>query len=191
MWGAFMKRIICAVLMVLVLCGCSQSDKDIEPALELRRRLHDSEGCSFEAEITADYGDSIYSFVMQCQVNENGNMRFAVREPKSISGITGNIRNEKGELTFDDKVLAFETIADDYITPVVSPWVMIRGISGGYITSCGEDAEYIRLSINDSYAEDALAMDLWLNDDGLPIFCEIYYKERRCMTIRVTEFTYL
>lgn len=186
-----MKKIIAVMLLVFLLCGCQKMEKDIEPATQLRQRLQSAQGCTFDAEITADYGDSVYTFTMLCRTDKEGNMTFTVSEPDSISGITGMVRAERGEIIFDDQVLAFNTLADGYITPVVSPWVMTHGLIGGYIRSCGKDGENQRITLNDSYADDALEMDVWLDADGNPIRCEILYRERRCLTIKVKNFTCL
>ena len=185
-----MKRIIVCILAVVFLCGCRNND-DIGPATALRKELQNAAGCSFEAVVTADYGETVYTFVMDCVVDETGQLQFEVTEPDTISGITGTISGDEGALTFDEQVLAFDTMADGYISPVLSPWVMINSLKSGYITSCGELDNGHRITLNDSYAEDALEMDVWIDQEGKPVHCEILYKERRCLTIVVENFEFV
>ena len=186
-----MKRVFMCVLIAVMLCGCVNSKDVLEPALELRNKLQNADGCRFEAVITADYGEMIYMFKMQCTTDKTGQMQFEVKEPETISEVSGKVTGEKGVLTFEDKVLAFDTLADGYISPVSSPWVMINALKSGYITSCGETDDGNRISLNDSFSDDALQMDIWINGQGQPIRCEILYKERRCLSIDVDDFEFL
>ena len=185
-----MKRLFGLLMILFLLVGCSSSE-DISPATELRNRIKQANGCCFDLDVTADYGEKIYTFMIHCETDKSGKMRFEVMKPETIAGIAGMVSGEKGTLTFDDKVLAFDTIADGYITPVLAPWVMMNSLKGGYITSCGEEENGYRISLNDSYAEDALQLDVWTDANGNPIRCEILYKERRCLTLDVKSFTYL
>ena len=60
-----MKRIAAACIIILfIFGGCSSSEEQIDVALRFRDRLLSSNGCSFNAKITADYGDELYSFIM-------------------------------------------------------------------------------------------------------------------------------
>ena len=45
-----------------------------------------------------------------------------------------------------------------------------------------------RLTMDDSYAEDALRMEIWLNGDDLPVRGEIYYGGRRILSLDVKNF---
>ncbi len=186
-----MKRVLIWVMTVVLLCGCANSDKDLKAALDLRSRLQNAAGCSFDGVITADYGEMVYTFTMRCVMDDSGRMEFEVLEPETISGITGEVSGDKGTITFDETVLAFDTIADGYITPVVSPWVMVNALKSGYITSCGAVENGHRISLNDTYADDALQMDVWVDQEGSPVCCEILYKERKCLSIEVRSFRFM
>ena len=121
-----MKRIVTAVCLVLFLTGCAGVDDSLDRAMALRAKLLASQGVRFDAEITADYGDSTYTFSMTCSSDNQGNVSFAVVQPESIAGISGTVSAEGGKLTFDDKILAFDILADGLISPVSGPWVMME-----------------------------------------------------------------
>lgn len=186
-----MRRIVILFVAMIMLSGCSGKGNDLQYAKDLRSKLQSADALSFEAQITADYGKEIYTFLLKCEAVQQGDIHFEVLEPESISGIAGKISGESGEITFDDKVLAFNTLADGYISPVSSPWVMINSLKSGYITSCGQAEDDYRISLNDSYADDALQLDVWVDSKGDLKQCDIFYKERRCLTIVVKNFTYL
>lgn len=144
---------------------------------------------AFDAEITADYGDKTYTFSMVCQVDKEGKMTFEVTAPESIAGITGTVSAAGGHLTFDDKALAFELMADELLTPVSAPWILIKTLRSGYLTSCNEEGGQLRVAIDDSYEEDALHLDVWLDENDLPQAAEIYWQGRRLLTVNVKNFT--
>ena len=57
------------------------------------------------------------------------------------------------------------------------------------VTACGSDGENLRVTINDSYEEDALTLDIWLNAENAPIRAEILYDGRRIVTMDIENFT--
>lgn len=186
-----MRRILAVLAVCLVVCGCSSESDQITQALELRNSLLGTNGCSFDATVTADYGDKLYTFTMTCEINTEGKMQFTVVQPESISGITGTVSGTGGELTFDDSVLAFETIADGQITPVSAPWLFINALRSGYIKGCGKTSEGLYIQIDDSYREDALQVDIWTDGSGCPMQAEILWKGKRIMSIEVDNFKLL
>lgn len=186
-----MKRLCLLVLSVLFLVGCTSSGKEMDKVLSLRQAVLKGNGCAFEAMITADYGDRLYTFTMNCVTDTAGNLKFEVLTPNSISGITGIVTEEDGKLTFDDKTLLFETIADEQITPVSAPWLFIHTLRSGYISACGTDGEGLHIQIDDSYADNALQMDIWTNESILPVRAEIVWSGRRILSIDVKEFVIL
>lgn len=183
-----MKKGIWLTVLVIVLTGCFGTNEELDTAMQLRARLL-AGGCGFDTVVTADYGDKTYSFSMQCQTDTDGNLTFTVMEPESIAGITGTVSQDGGKLTFDDVALSFDTLADGLVTPVSAPWVLVNTLRGGYVTACGDDGGTVRVSIDDSYADDALHLDIWLGEDGMPERAEILWKERRILSLEVSNFT--
>lgn len=188
-WG-MMKRLIGLLLATVLLCGCSSNDALMDRALLLRGKLQQAE-VSFLVQTVADYGDKTYTFSMECQCDAMGNLNFKVTEPQTIARITGKIAKGTGKLTFDDKILAFDILADGLISPVSGPWVMMETLRSGYLTSCVQESDGIRVSIDDSYAEKALHLDIWLDGQDMPKYCEVYWNGRRLLSMTVSSFTFV
>lgn len=186
-----MKRLVCVVILMVLLVGCDCENQELERVMALRAALLSGNGCTFLAGITADYGDKTYTFETECLANEQGGISFTVREPESIKGITGTVSAEGGKLNFDDDALAFELLADGQVTPVCAPWLLVKTLRGGYVTSCGMDGELLRVSIDDSYEEDALHLDIWLDSSDVPQRAEIVWKERRVLSLELENFEIL
>lgn len=179
------------LLMILgcVLTGCSDASEEMERAMALRGEILKASSCEFDVQVTADYGDKLYQFGMSCQGNEMGDLDFTVSEPETIAGVTGVVSAAGGKLTFGDTALEFPLMADEQITPVMAPWVFLKTLRSGYITAAGREGELLRLSIDDSYQEDALHLDIWLNGDNVPVRGEILYDGRRILSLSVTNWT--
>ena len=185
-----MKRLIALILIVLGITGCAGQNKQLDTAMALRSKLLAS--CAqFTAEITADYGKEVYQFSVDCKVEKDGKLTFCVVSPDSISGIAGTVSASGGALNFDEQALAFPLLADGQVTPVAAPWLLVHTLRSGYLTSCGEDGGVVRIAIDDSYADDALHLDIWLNEEDLPARGEILWKGRRILSVVVKNFQFV
>lgn len=162
-------------------------NEELETFMDLRAKLLAND-CVFQTEVTADYGDKQYIFGMYCEADSRGNVGFRVTSPESIAGIEGHASSDGGTLTFDDTALTFPLLADGQVTPVSAPYLLIKTLRGGYVRSAGEDGERIRVTIDDSYAEDALQLDIWLSGENVPVRAEILYDGRRILSMEISEF---
>ena len=79
-------------MTIIILCflsGCSGRTKELDRAMGLRAQLLGCVECRFDAAVTADYGDEIYTFSMTCAGDHKGDLAFTVTAPETIAGITG------------------------------------------------------------------------------------------------------
>lgn len=185
-----MKRLLAIPFVLVMFTGCLGENKELDRAMELRAELL-CHNCSFHTEITADYGEEVYSFGMYCEGDSKGNLGFEVTSPETISGIRGRVSGDVGALTFSDAVLEFPLLADDQVTPVSAPYLLLKTLQGGYVRSVGEEDNLLRMTIDDSYEEDALQLDIWLDESNLPVRAEILYDGRRILTMVVRDFRIL
>ena len=186
-----MKRALALLLVLMVLLvGCGRSN-DVDRAMELRQKLLAMNGCSFDVTVTADYQDNLFVFAMQCSADKDGVVSFTVTEPQTIAGVRGQISGENGQLHFDDQVLLFDLLTDDLVTPVSAPWLLIRTLRGGYIGAGGKDGELFRFEIDDSYEEDPLRLDIWLDQNNVPVAADILCDGRRVVSLTVENFRFV
>ena len=183
------RRLAAIICMIFLFTGCKSGDS-LNSAMALRNRILDSNGCSFRTTVTADYGEQIYEFKMDCQTDGNGDLSFSVIEPATIAGITGKISGSGGAITFEDKVLAFQTIADGLVTPVSAPWLFVKTLRSGYLKSVSETNYGYEISIDDSYAEESMQLQIQAVGDA-PVSAEIFWKGRRILTLSVENFSIL
>ncbi len=158
--------------------------------MSLRSKLL-AQGAEFDAVITADYSDKTYTFDVHCAVDVQGQLTFEITAPDTIAGITGTVASNGGKLTFDDQALAFPTLADGQLSPVSAPWVLMNTLRSGYLTSAGLEGNNVRVAIDDSYADNALHLDIWLDGQDLPSRGEILWKGRRILSVEVKNFHFV
>jgi len=124
-------------------------------------------------------------------LDAQGKVTFSVTAPETIAGITGTVSASGGRLTFDGNALAFTLLADGQVSPVSGPWLLMKTLRSGYLTSCGMEEGSLRIAIDDSYEDDALHLDVWLDGQDAPIRGEIMWQGRRLLTIGVKIFTFV
>ncbi len=172
-----------------MLPACTGKRDEMDRMMALRAELLASDGCAFDAVVTADYGDAVQEFSLRCEGRSDGTLGFEVVAPDSIAGITGRFTAGKGELTFDnDTAVQFALLADGQVTPVSAPWILLKTLLGGYLTACTTEEELLRVTIDDSYADDALTLDIWLTSENSPVQAEIFYDGRRIITMKLENF---
>lgn len=185
-----MKRILTLFVLIFLFAGCGDQSA-VEPGLRLREKILNGEGCSFLTTITADYGEQVYKFSMQCRSDRNGNLSFTVTAPETIADIQGMISGQGGSFMFDKEVLTFETIADGQVTPVSAPWLFVKTLTSGYIRSCETKKSGIHLIYDDSYNENALQVDVYLSPEGFPVQSDILWAGKRILSLQIEEFQIL
>ena len=69
------------LLALLLLGGCKGPEGELDRAMALRAKLLAS-SVSFDAGITADYGDVVYEFSVDCRADRLGKVTFSVTGPE-------------------------------------------------------------------------------------------------------------
>ena len=185
-----MKRVLLLCLVMLFLSGCEPSDASMERIIALRQQLLSAEGCKFEVDITADFGEYLYSFCMDCHSDTAGKVSFTVTAPQTIRGIRGTLSASGGELTFDDTGLQFDLLADSRLSPISVPWVLLNTLRSGYIRCTGMEGDLLRATIDDSYRDDALQLDFWIAED-IPARGEIIHEGQQILSFQMLNFQIL
>lgn len=184
-----MKLAVAVLLITCILCGCTSEDASMDHAMDLRKKLLEAENCSFQTVITADYGDALYTFQMDCAADSEGNLQFTVTDPETISGITGTISQESAALTFEDKVLAFPMLADNQLTPVSGPWIFMNTLRSGYLTGCSREEDGFCIYIDDSFEENPLHLEIETDQEALPVHAQIIWKDCRVLSMDIRDFS--
>ncbi len=161
----------------------------MEQALSFRTQLIARGGCSFRAQIIADYGQEVQHFTLACDVDGEGQAAFTVKEPETIEGITGQMEGEKGSITYDGLQLAFPLMVRDQISPVSAPALVAECWIREFILSAGLSDGIYRVSYEKKINGNDLLIDTYFEKD-IPISAELCYNGYRIITINITEFSF-
>lgn len=183
-----MKRIVVVLIMLSLLCGCKRTSGSMDRALNIRKAILESNKCTFSLQITADYVDEYYVFLLECETDNSGDIKFCVTEPKSISGITGKLSAMGGKLIFDEKVLLFPMMVEDQLSPVSAPWLLIKALRSGYIKGATEWNNGLQLQIDDSFDGENLQFLITTDANNLPNGTEVFWQGRRILAMKVENF---
>ena len=183
-----MRVLIAFILSIICLVGCTSGNDGVSDSLMLREKMTKGNGYSFTSSITADYGNRTYSFVMDCSALPDGTVNFEITEPESIRGIKGSVSQSGGKLLFDDTVLLFESLTSNQITPAIGSYLMVKAIQGGYIRSVCTQENCVEITIDDTFRSQAFQALLTLNSELVPQQCEIFFNNRRILSIQVENF---
>ena len=181
-----------SILLVLsLLCGCSSVADEMQPINDFRQKLLVASSCAFDASITADYSNTVYQFKMHCKMESDGNVGFTVTEPETIAGISGSISAAEGSLNFENTVLAFPILANGQATPVYAPWIFLNALRSGYLKGASREGDGYRISIDDSYEENALHLEILTDSLLIPSLCEIFWDGQRILSLEIENFQIL
>lgn len=174
--------------MVLSFVGCGQNREPAQEALDLRTSLISAGGCSFVADIRADFPDRAYDFSVSCEYTAGENARIEVLQPEEIAGIKATVSGSGAAVEFDGMALDFGTMANGRVSAMEAAWLLCSCWHNGYISSAGKDGELCRTTYLDGYDDDELVVDTWLDSEGIPVHSEIVYDGVRCLTLDISQF---
>ena len=185
----FWKKALVCGMICLLLTGCGgKPQSDLQRARDLRTALLEAGGCSFTAAITADFGDRVYDFSVQCDYAPESGARITVLQPEEISGITAQVTGRDAVVEFEGLALDFGQMAGGNVTPMESAWMLAHCWDSAYVDSAGADGDLLRITYLEGYRDRELRVDTWLDASGVPVHGEILYNGVRCLTLEISQF---
>ncbi len=185
-----MRRIL-ALLMTaacVLLGACGGEESSISTAVEFRAALVRKGGCSFCAEISADFGESVVNFTVNCEAEAEGTTYLTVIEPETLAGITATVSEGGGKITYDGMAMDFGLLAGGNVIPAAAPAIAVTCWVKEYIASAGMEGELYRATYEKDFDEKMLKVDTWY-ENGVPICAEVCYNNKRILKITITDFS--
>ena len=189
-----MRRRLLAVPMMLLclLCACAgKRTESVQAPVDFRAGLLRAGGCSLRLEATADVGDQVCVFVLDCVLGADCSAELTLREPETLEGITARIDGDTGSLRFDDVCVTFGLPADSRLSPMEAPGMLIRAWIEGYIASAGTEGEEGCAVYEVGYGPDACRVETRFDADGIPIRAELSLEGRVICKFEISEYQLL
>lgn len=189
-----MRRKPTAVLMILLclLTACSSKENtDLQAPMDFRTQLLQTGACTFSADMTADYGESIQQFSVRCECQTDGTSNIEVIAPETIAGIAAQISDDGSTLNFEDMAVSFAPLAKGNVAPVSAPVLLVTAWTQAYISTAGREGELRRITYENGFDERQLTVDCWFDEKNVPICAEICYNNETVLKIEITDFSFV
>ena len=160
----------------------------LEPAIEFRAALLQAGGCSFRAEIEADFGDTVECFTVDCAFTTDGTARLTLIEPETLAGITATVTNGGGKITYDGMAVDFGLLANGNVIPAAAPALTALSWSGEYISAAGWEDDVYRVTYEKDFDEKRLQIETYFKND-LPILAEVCYNNQRILKLTISDYS--
>lgn len=176
-----MRQVKLLALMIpicLLLGSCSSKQTVEEKAMELQAEYAAWEKLTITADISADYGDSVYDFKLQYTGNETEGT-VCVLSPTELAGLTAELTKENSYLVYDGAELSLSELTTDGLSPMDCLPMMIGQWAGGYISGAETEAADGIDALAVTYAvSDDVSLKTWFEyGNNLPVKAEIYFKD--------------
>ena len=143
---------LCVPMIALLLAGCGRLEVNEaeQLALEIRGEYLELERCSASLEITADYGQRVYQFGMEAQV-QGEDAALTLTAPETVAGLTARWAGEAGTLEYDGVAVETGSLDPEGLDPVSAFPVLLEAARSGYLTACAleEDGAVLRVDCGD------------------------------------------
>ncbi len=171
-----------------MLCACN-GQRDFDPAQQALAFRQDvmQNVCSFEAELSADFGDTVCQFALSCVHTPGSGTEMIITAPETLAGLTASASEEGAKLVFEGTEAAFGTLAGLGLSPMTAPELLAQGWENGYIQYTGLEDGLLHVTYLCGYDEDEYRADTWFQD-GAPVRAELSCDGQMAVQIDVTDF---
>lgn len=178
LWGEtlrYIKLLTLAIVMAFVFTACSGEDRAAEYAQEIRIKYLEADTISLTADITADYGESVYEFKVSFAASD-GEYELEIIEPENIRGLRAKTKNGSMKLEYDGAELDTGTILSEGVSPVDALPLALEAWRSGYIIESIIDELDGEASIKTTIIvseKDDIELITWFSEESfLPIRAE-------------------
>lgn len=140
-------------------------------ALQLREDFLAMTGCSGQMELTADYGQRVYSYSVTFSSYQEQGMRLVLTAPEAVAGITAVIEQGQTNLVYDGVRLETGPLNEDGLSPLDALPAMITAVQSGCLAETGSEllgeTDTLRLCYRDPEQRTGANLEtiLWFDKD--------------------------
>lgn len=161
------------IILCLLLAACGSGEVGVgrteQLALDIRTDYIGMAGCTASMEVTADYGERVYTYGMDLTWQKDGETVLVLYAPEDVAGAT--VRIQAGETALEYDGARIETGALDAagLSPVDAAPALLAYAREGFMAECGEEAldevQTVRISCRDPEATSGTGTEavLWFD----------------------------
>ena len=170
-----MRKVLLCMLLLALLCGCARVGANpAQQILRFRSELLAAGGCSFDLDVTADFGSSAAQFSLACTYDPETGTELRVTAPASIAGVTASVSEDVSAVQFDGVQIALGSLAGGSLAPLAAPYVLAQSWAKEYLALTGAEDGLLRATFRMGYDADELTVDTWFSVPELtPVRAEV------------------
>lgn len=184
--------VMCVLMISLLLTACTSkgNESPMDRALTVRGMYLSANGCTARMQVTADYGQRVYTYGVQAQVG-GGETVLTVQQPEEIAGITARLRDGTSVLEYDGAVLETGPLAQDGFTPLSAVSALLEAAETGFIAHCGTEGDTLYVLCRDPAQTpgDGREVALWFDGTGRLLRGEVSVDGRRVIQCEFESFS--
>lgn len=142
-----------SLLAAVLLCGCTGEQEDNDLTLQLQKAFLSRAGCAGTMEITADYGQRVYSYTVTFSEETGKGLSMVLTAPEEVAGITATLEEGQTFLQFDGVCLQTGPLNADGLSPLDALPACLAAMESGFVAETGREqlgeTEALRLCFRD------------------------------------------
>ena len=103
--------------------------------MAIRRQYLEQTGCTASLDVTADYGQRVYTYTVDVSV-VGEEMTLTVTAPQELAGITAYVDETGSRLEYDGAMLETGELDGDGLTPLSAVPALLDSARSGFMDSC-------------------------------------------------------
>lgn len=165
-------------------------------ALSVRGAYLSMSGCSGTLEVTADYGQRVYTYGMALDWSRDGETVLELTSPEEVAGLRARLTEEGGALEYDGVSVETGPLTGEGLSPMEAPLALLDGVREGYLASTGletvDEREELHLVIRapEGVPGTGTELEVWCDPEtGALLRGEILSDGRTVVTCEFQSFT--
>lgn len=190
--------VICVLMITLLLSGCAGAEGGNDPqerVLAIRGAYLAAGGCTCKLNITADYGQRVYTYCVDATV-QGDETQLTVTAPQELAGVVARVSGQNSRLEYDGAIVETGELSADGLTPLSAVPALLESARSGFIENCTAErlgeTETLRVLCRDPSAPlgQGREVTLWFDSESHNLVQgEIAQDGYRVILCQLEEFT--
>ncbi len=175
-----MRKRLCALMMTLILplaaCGGTGAGNEAEELLQqARSRYLEMTACQGHIDMTADYGQRVYTYGVDFTWAKEGETVLTLTAPENVAGTTARIAKGETALEYDGVMLETGALDTTGLSPIDALPAILTTLREGFLAECvledGEEGRQLHLISRDPNAQpgEGAETELWLAPESFSL----------------------